>query len=666
MANWFGATFTEIRSKTKSEFIREVVGELSSALAFRVLQDEQMRAWSKTAEMVFDWASFSTTLPGDWLVLMEYSPPLVTTRPDIIFVTNDSVIVCEVKDRRDEVKATGTARRQALGYASDLYWFHPGTRGRTIQPVVVLNVGTTTTPQNLSPDDVPAIESVGVVTWTTLEYMLSEQAAREIGTVCRINYSEWLQAQYRPRPNIVDAAVALVASAEDPGVTAALSDDEELHALTQLLVEQVHEAASKRDHRMLIVTGVPGAGKTLVGLRLAHDPSVVDRLRGENEVPLYLTGNGPLVAVLTEALARDFRIRLGVSAVDARRRAGVLVKLVHSFTREGLEEAGATDVPGVSIFDEGQRVWDQVQMSKKHVIPEGQSLTEPDVILNRLSKREWAVVVVLVGSGQEINTGEAGAELWLDSITRTRDAGGRKWIGLAPPELCQNPREGVESNPFLALRRTRRSVGAAWLSEWVEHVLSGDTKSAAALAIQAAQTDEPYPLLMTRELQTARVWLRTNSERSRSGLVASSRSARLRPYGIETSADFQGGIDWPCWFLDHPPSLRSSSALEVAATEFKCQGLELDYVGLIWSWDMIRSSTDWITRRLTERSASWATVDKDRRRFQINAYRVLLTRARAGMVVIIPEGSHADKSRNPKEMDDVAQYLLDCGMTSLK
>jgi len=345
----------------------------------------------------------------------------------------------------------------------------------------------------------------------------------------------------------------------------------------------------------------PGAqGRTVIPL-VVHDkgkdsdPSVVERLRSLGpEVPLYLTGNAALVAVLSEALAQDFSRRHPTATLDAARtRSSTLVKLVHAFTREALTNPGHLHVPRVAVFDEGQRAWDHKRMTKEHQSLGTRGQSEPEVILQGLESKDWGVVVVLVGVGQEINNGEPGAELWVQAAQSRPAAGGKSWHVAGPPDFVSEDHSGATMTSSLHLRETRRSLGALWL------------------------------------------------------------------------AGLQGGINWPRWFLDRPPSLQSSTLLEIAASEFKCQGLEIDLVGLCWSWDMVREEGQWHPRRLDANRLRWNRVSGDRRRFSLNAYRVLLTRARQGMVLWIPAGSPEDPTRDPAEMDAVASYLLSCGVTSL-
>lgn len=658
---WFAATLGEIRSQTEEQFVQDCVGGLSRHLSFRAIAESQQWAWERTARTVHGWAASTPPLPAHWLLLFEYAPPLVTNRPDLVVVGDGFAVVIEAKT--GETSAGVAARKQVLGYALDLYWFHPAARGIRVVPTLLRWNGRASAVTRVMPrpDEMPTSDMCHDFLAADVVPFLHELAAK-YSTGELINVDEWRHAAYAPRPSIVDAAVALVAGNEDPGVSAALADDSELDRIALQLVSQVHRAAESGEHRLLLVTGVPGSGKTLVGLRLAHDPSVVQRLREIDPTPpLFLTGNGPLVDVLTEALARDFIRRRGRRRADAEREAKLMVKLVHSFTRAGLSGETSTDVPHVAIFDEGQRVWDADQMTAKHALAPGNEASEPEVILRRLEKRSWAVVVVLVGGGQEINTGEAGAHLWAEAVL-SRNEEGAHWSAVGSPIALSLENEALTRSDVLHLRHSRRAVGAASLSEWVDLLLNGKSSEAAAVA---REINGNYPILLARELNTARRWLARREPQARFGLVASSRSSRLRAYGIEMNTDFQASVDWPRWFLDRPPSLLSSTALEVAASEFKCQGLELDYVGVLWSWDLVRDGERWVTRRLPGDSLAWRESSGERRRFAMNAYRVLLTRARKGLVIWVPKGEAADSTRSPSEMDEVADYLTRCGVQSL-
>jgi schlafen family protein len=675
MSKWLALSLREVRAAGLDALGERIAVELTASLAYRPILDSQRRAWRWTARVLHEACSALPPEADEWLLLLEYAPPLVTARPDLVVVTATHVLAVELKTGQASVGSV--ARRQALGYAEDLYWYHPGTRNASVVPVLLTAVQKRYPTLRLPcTNAIPTADDLVELDATGFRDLLHRIAEIETASAARLDSDRaamWLQPTYDPRPSIIDAAVSLVAATDDEGITAALADDDELERLTSLLVDEVHRAANDLAHRVLLLTGVPGAGKTLVGLRLAHDKGIVKSLRDVSSTPLFLSGNGPLVEVLVQALARNFVHRdPAIRVEDARRRAGSLVKLVHGFTREHLDAENAPAVSRVVVFDEGQRAWHAEQMKRKldpAVWPD-QSLrseapSEPEFMLEIMERQPWAVVVVLVGEGQEINTGETGAELWINAVEiRNRTRGALIWSGLAPARLLQQANQiQTIREAHLHLASTRRSVGASGLADWADAVLVPDAERART-AIKAST----YRICVTRDLSAAREWLRREGDRQRFGLVASARAGRLRAYGIETSAQLLASVSWPNWFLDRPPSLEASNSLEIAATEFKCQGLELDYVGVCWSWDLVLdgSKRSWMPRRLNTRTARWSGVNSpDRRRYALNAYRVLLTRARSGLVIWTPQGSHEDPTRDPREMDHVYDFLQECGASSL-
>lgn len=279
-------------------------------------------------------------------------------------------------------------------------------------------------------------------------------------------------------------------------------------------------------------------------------------------------------------------------------------------------------------------------------------------------------MVVLIGSGQEINRGEAGARVWSDAVAK-RNEQGMGWDIFGPSALESELRDSLTISEHLHLNVSRRAQSASALSDWVSLLLSGKFDEAQALRISNKPLAS-FPLYVTRDLDLAREWIRTqvdsqgNAFRPTSGLVASSKSARLRVFGLEVGTQPRNDeVNWTKWFLDKPPSLHSASRLEVAASEFKTQGLELDYVGVAWSWDLVLDPNDqWQARRIDKNTAKWTVAIKDRQ-FRTNAYRVLLTRCRAGMIIFVPPGEASDSSLNASEMDTVFTALIRAGVEEL-
>jgi len=412
------------------------------------------------------------------------------------------------------------------------------------------------------------------------------------------------------------------------------------------------------------VTGVPGSGKTLVGLNLAFGTQP-----GQEPIH-FMSGTGPLVQVLQAVLARDHQLREGVRADKARIYANTLIENVHVFAKTYADEMrDRAPSNHVIIFDEAQRAWDRKQNFSKF----NRDYSEPEMLLKIMERhQDWAVVIALVGGGQEINSGEAGLGEWGRALL----SAGRRWAIHASPEALEGGAAVAgskllpsEPDGSLDLHKERqlhldvsvRNLKAESYSEWVNNVVEGKASAAAAL-----KAEEHFPILLTRSLSDLRSILRQNTlGESRCGLVASSRATRLRAEGLEPDSSFHREYRWDHWYLAPSTDVRASSQLEVFATEFEIQGLELDWIGLCWGGDFVWSPMrgDWLIRKLWQGAKSkWTEIhDEHQQTYRRNAYRVLLTRARQGIVLYIPEGDPNDPTRNPSDFDSTAQFLLSCG-----
>ena len=640
--------------------VRDLRVQLAAAFPTTRLTQEQLAAWED------ELTALQAALRGldaktlDWAVLLEYRPPLSTSRIDVLLLTGVAALVLEFK-MIGRGAFSSQNRRQAVGYAVDLYWGHPLTEGRAVDAAVVATLAMTGPDDGVGPRVIPdkLPESALRLSRHGLRSYLESLALADAQTAP--TPEQWLDVAYSPRPTIVDAAVGLVASASDPTITVPLADDEELLRLTAALADVVHSAATSLRHVVVFVAGVPGAGKTLVGLRIAHDEHIVARLRKEGAVPLYLSGNYPLVQVLTEALARDRSVEPAVSLRDARVAARALIRMVHDFVTQHAAADSPLPATNLVVFDEAQRAWDAEQMARGPSNTVGVGVSEPEALLRAMSRKPWAVVVALVGTGQEIHRGEAGVEAWAEALNRTQHEE-TTWSAIAPGAIADSIHE-VDTDEAFVLSTSRRAQDLPDMAEWVEAVLALDCASAEGILAESS-----FDVFVTRELDPARRWLGSRERRLRPGLVASARAGRLRPYGLELSNDFLRAIQWDRWFLDLPPSLHSSYLLEVAATEFKCQGLELDLVGMCWGWDFspAKGLDVWEVKDLQPAAARWRKTSPLRRKLTVNAYRVLLTRARVGMVVWVPRGDRGDPSRPRKPMDRVYEVLVKSGARPLK
>jgi hypothetical protein len=365
-------------------------------------------------------------------------------------------------------------------------------------------------------------------------------------------------------------------------------------------------------------------------------------------------------------------MRKGAGASQARAEAKTLIENVHVFARYHTDDNLGPASNHAIIFDEAQRAWNRAQHMKKFK----RDYSEPEMLLRIMERHEdWSVVVALVGGGQEINDGEAGLEEWGRAIV----GAAKDWAIYASPEVLTGgpstaghrlfdgrmKQKEVETSTALHLRTSNRSLRAEKLAMWVNYVLDGDAEKAASLRIT-----EKFPILLSRDLGETRLKLREQGIGvNRYGLVGSSSAARLRAVGLEPSSTFHAEYPWEHWYLGEKTDVRSSYQCEVFATEFEIQGLELDWIGLCWGGDCIwDEGNGWLLRALRPGVQSkWSSIKNgDRREFRRNAYRVLLTRARMGMVIFVPRGEAADPTNVPEEFDLTADYLVRCGVTPFK
>jgi hypothetical protein len=585
-------------------------------------------------------------------ILLEYPIPRRAKRIDAVLLAAALVIVLEFKCGADRYAREGIA--QVEDYCLDLRDFHKESLGRTIVPILVA----TNAPETTPPDDVG--EDLVKPTWLANARDLGAKLSLCLGRYDSgegepIDPTRWDRSDYTPTPTIIEAAQALYAGQNVREISRCQGGIENLARTTDTIISAVEEAKARNRKRICFVTGVPGAGKTLAGLNIVHNKDL-----HEKDLGVFLSGNGPLVRVLTEALARDGASRLGQSRSQSRRRVETFVQNVHRFIDVYYGDPSKVPVDKVVVFDEAQRAWDAAQSARKF----HRAFSEPEILMEIMDRHfDWSVIVALVGSGQEINRGEAGLAEWGRAISSRF----RHWDVFVSPELkvgihstgtClfrESPNGiTVVENTGLHLSVNIRSYKAAVLSEFVDAILKLDREHARSLA---RQLDE-YPILLTRDLARAKAWLRGRRRgHRRIGLIASSGARRLRAHGLNVTES----LDVEDWFLNGPDDVRSSHYLEVPATEFGIQGLELDWTGVCWGGDLYPSSDGWICRSF--RGAQWNRVrDASIRQYILNKYRVLLTRAREGMVMWVPPGDRDDPTRPPKIYDQVADYLMQCGI----
>ena len=585
-------------------------------------------------------------------------------RIDVVLLIGPVVFVLEFK--AGAAGFTDSALDQVWDYGLDLKNFHESSHRVPIAPILV---ATEAPPASLGS---PALDSDGVyrplgVAPSQIREVVEQRLAECTGD--NVDPDAWLAAPYRPTPSIVEAARALYAQHTVEDIARHDAGAENLRVTSQHLEDLIRDA---RDHgRKLIcfVTGVPGAGKTLVGLNVAT------RRREDASSPaVYLSGNGPLVDVLREALTRDEHTRrraLGDRVRKGKVAEGVkaFIQNVHHFRDEGLRSEHPPP-ENVAIFDEAQRAWNRQMtasfMKRKRNVA-GFDRSEPEFLISCMDRRQdWAVVVCLVGGGQEINTGEAGIDSWLDAVrdhfphwrmhisSRLTDS---EYAAGHAVNRARNVAQ-VVLDDCLHLSVSMRSFRAEKVSSFVKALLDLDRRAAARFQ---EEISERYPIAVTRDIDAAKEWVRQRARGSeRYGLVASSKALRLKPHAVDVRVD----VDPVLWFLNDKDDTRASYYLEDAATEFQVQGLELDWVCVTWDADLRFQGDGWSFHDF--RGSRWTHVRKDEgRRYLLNAYRVLLTRARQGMVLFVPPGHRRDPTRPPEFYDDTFAYLRDVGIPAV-
>ncbi|MFC0588285.1 DUF2075 domain-containing protein [Novosphingobium aquiterrae] len=622
----------------------ELLGQLAARLPF-ALEPAQRLAWEY---QITHLRELATDLPGAHF-FMEFLIPRMGRRADLVVIASGIIFVVEYKLGARQYDRS--SMEQVYGYGLDLKHFHETSHGPPIVPILVATHAQDDTEQPLQWDEDGLAKPMRVNT---------AGLAPAINFVCRVwggqalDPLDWEAGRYRPTPTIVEAAQALYRGHDVEEISRSEAGAENLTHTADYVASAIETAKRERRKIICFITGVPGSGKTLAGLNLA----TARQRAHSDEHAVFLSGNGPLVEVLREALALDAvakarEVGQTTSKTKEERRAAAFIQNIHHFRDDALSSAAAP-IEKVAVFDEAQRAWDVEQTSKFMQQKKGQlgfSMSEPEFLLSVMDRHDdWCAIICLVGGGQEINTGEAGIDEWLRALERSFP----HWQVHVPETLEHSCAIQDEVGaPALHLATSIRSFRAERLSDFVGHVVAGNSDAAKHVRREL----DNFPLLITRDLDLARQWLRTQRRgNERSGLLASSNAVRLKPHGIFVKAK----IEPAKWFLAPTEDVRSSDALEDAATEFDVQGLELDWTCLCWDANFRREDGAW--QALQFKGTKWQAVnDVARQTFVANSYRVLLTRSRQGLVIFVPEGSSEDSTRSPEMYDAIHAFLLDCG-----
>ena len=597
-------------------------------------------------------------------LFFEYSIPRMGRRIDVVLVIENIVFPLEFKIGQSEYLLSNID--QVWDYALDLKYFHKPSENVVIAPILIASEVTSSRVEirrSIQNDNVLyPLTSNGRNLKETLQQVLTEFQGEPIDAYA------WSEGTYSPSPTIIEAAISLFNNHTVADISRSDATASELFETNRSILEIISKTKDSSGKAICFLTGVPGSGKTLVGLDIATKQ--LEEHQSASSV--FLSGNGPLVAILREALTRDkfkrekeagHKVKKG----EVLRSVKAFIQNVHHFRDEALLDKENPPIDHVAIFDEAQRAWNLTQtanfMSRKKKIS-GFTHSEPEFLISYLDRhKDWAVIICLVGGGQEINTGEAGISEWITSLHNlfphwkvyvSNQLTDSDYAAGHALELLNNHQDVVWVKN-LHLSVSMRSFRAENLSRLVKSILDLELEQANH---HYTLLKDKYPIVITRDIYKAKQWLRARARGSeRYGIVVSSKAERLRPYAI----DVKSPMDPVAWFLNDKDDIRSSYYLEYAAKEFDVQGLELDWVCVMWDGDFRYSKDGWKTYKFQSRT--WQRINKEERKLYLkNAYRVLLTRARQGMIIVVPEGDQMDPTRAPEYYDSTFKYLSQIGL----
>jgi len=637
-----------------------ILGELTRHHQF-ALEDLQRNAWLSQIDIL---QASLKNLPDSY-VAFEYAIPRMGKRVDVIILFAGQVFVLEFKVGAENY--SNSAIEQALDYSIDLKNFHEQSHFRKIIPIVV---STEAASQDIElkkfPDDVyyPVKLNANNIASAILE--ISEKSNHNEP----LEPKSWIESIYKPTPTIIEAAQALYKGHSVKEISRSDSGAINLGSTSNTISEIIESSKKNNRKSICFITGVPGAGKTLAGLNIANERHNID----EGEHAVFLSGNGPLVEVLQEALARNETLEKKgtpqqITKNQALTKTKAFIQNIHHFRDDALQ-TNNPPIERVAVFDEAQRAWtlDQTKsfMARKKGI-QNFDMSEPDFLISVLDRhQDWSIIICLIGGGQEINTGEAGLPEWFAAIHKDYSHWDVYVSNMLTDQEYTNGESiysSLTSNQLIVknelhLSVSVRSYRTEKLSSFVKSLL--DLKAHEA-QLNYKQLQDVYPIVVTRDIDTAKKWLRSKTRGGEGmGIIASSGAYRLKPYGIHVKSS----IEPKTWFLNDKSDIRSAGFLEDVATEFDIQGLELDWICVAWDANLRKGQDSWEYKNF--RGTEWQNInDKIRRRYLLNTYRVLLTRARQGMVIFVPEGNISDRTRLPGYYDSIFNYLLECGVREL-
>lgn len=586
-----------------------------------------------------------------------------------MLLSGNLIFVVEVKNHQTIFNAHDIA--QLEDYCLDLRDFHKESKDRLIVPILLCTDAENRSNSLERSEDY--VQRTLFANKETIGYLIREIQNLLAGHGQPIQGKSWNESPYSPTPTIIEAAQALYSGQNVKEISRNHAGIDNLTKTTDAVINAIKKAQKTKSKIICFITGVPGAGKTLAGLNIVHNREF---MTDQKEIGVFVSGNSPLVKVLSEALARDYVKREGESKPEAKRRVKTFIHNVHEFIDEYYDDKTKLPVDRVLIYDEAQRAWTKEQKNRKSkgLIKE----SEPEILLSIMDRfDDWSVIIGLIGGGQEINSGEAGLREWGKSIEEKFP----NWTVYISPELMQGDHSTgnltlfdtipsgikVVEDKDLHLNVCIRSYKAQELSRWVGMVLDGHSDEAKLIL---ENNLKEYSIYITRNVDTAKKWLREKAKGTRRiGIMASSGARRLKAYGYDPYHGLRGDSsqdELGAWYLNPAQDVRSSNFLEIIATEYAVQGLELDWAGVFWDADFRRADGKWEYKQF--KGTEWQNVSHKQwmqMQFILNKYRVLLTRAREGMIIWVPNGDSSDRTRLPDFYDITFKYLTSCGINEI-
>ena len=653
--SYFSESFDKFLSTTDDQ----ILGELTRHHKFE-LDINQKNAWQEQIKIL----KKITTNLSDGYISFEFEIPRMGKRIDNILIVDGIIFILEFKIGGSSFQPLD--RIQVEDYSLDLKNFHKGSHDKVIVPILIISGANNHILKSYEKAEDNVYKPINAIP-ENIEEIISFITKKE--NVQKFDYKNWEIQPYEPTPTIIEAAKQLYSNHGVENLNKAEGDRENLKATRDSVVEIIKNSKKNNEKSICFITGVPGAGKTLAGLDIIRDLTSSDKEKDIRSV--YLSGNQPLVTVLRESLTRDKASKDKIRKSEAEREVKQFIQPIHHFRKEQIH---STDAPNekVIVFDEAQRCWTTVELYKYLKKKEGIEVhkSEPEVLIEAMDRhKDWCVLICLIGGGQEINHGEGGVIEWFDAIKNRFP----HWKSYFPRSIISMPEYNWENkidkiienktnffeNNKLHLNVSMRSFRSEKVSALVEHIINLNIESSQNLL---KEIDDKYPILLTRNLDNAKIWTKNKKRGSeRCGLLASSDAKRLSPVGISVKDQ----ADIASYFLDdEEKDFRSSNFLEKVATEFDVQGLELDWSIVGWDYDFSYQETKWEYRKL--RGSNWQNINKNEDiLYKKNAYRVLLTRARQGMIIFVPQGDDEDYSRQKFFYDGTFELLKKIGLKEI-